>query len=72
MARTPQRPYERVADDLRARIGADEWAVDAALPSTHVLAEQYGVSQSTVTRALRVLADEGLVRTIPRWGVFRA
>jgi Fe2+ or Zn2+ uptake regulation protein len=32
----------------------------------------YGVSKATVTRTLRILADEGLVRVIPRWGTFRA
>ena len=57
---------------LRRRIAADEWAVDEALPTTVALAEHYGVSQSTVTRALRILAGEGLVRTVPRWGTFRA
>jgi GntR family transcriptional regulator len=61
-----------MADDLRRRIAAGEWAVDEALPTTAALAEHYGVSQSTVTRVLRILAEEGLVRTVPRWGVFRA
>ena len=27
---------------------------------------------SPVTRTLRILADEGLVRVVPRWGTFRA
>jgi DNA-binding GntR family transcriptional regulator len=70
--RGPERPYETVAADLRRRIAADEWAVDEALPTTAALAEHYHVSQSTVTRVLRVLASEGLVRTVPRWGTFRA
>ena len=35
-------------------------------------ADHYRVSRSTVTRAMRVLAGEGLVRIIPRWGTFRA
>jgi DNA-binding GntR family transcriptional regulator len=70
--RTPQRPGDAMADDLRRRIAAGEWAVDEALPTTAALAEHYGVSQSTVTRVLRILAEEGLVRTVPRWGVFRA
>ena len=72
MPRGPERPYETVAADLRRRITADEWAVDEALPTTAALAEHYHVSQSTVTRVLRVLAGEGLVRTVPRWGTFRA
>ena len=72
MSRGPERPYEIVAADLRRRIAADEWAVDEALPTTVVLAEHYHVSQSTITRVLRILAAEGLVRTVPRWGTFRA
>jgi len=57
---------------LRRRIAAGEWQVDEALPSTVALAEHYQVSQATVTRTLRVLAEGGLVRTVPRWGTFRA
>ena len=51
---------------------ADEWQRDEALPTTAALAEHYGVSQATITRVLRTLAAEGLVRTVPRWGTFRA
>jgi DNA-binding GntR family transcriptional regulator len=69
--RGPQRPYEIVAADLRRRIAADEWGVDEALPTTAALADHYQVSQSTITRVLRNLAAEGLVRTVPRWGTFR-
>ena len=71
MRRGPQRPFETVAADLRRRIAADEWEVDEALPTTAALAEHYQVSQSTITRVLRNLAAEGLVRTVPRWGTFR-
>ena len=72
MSRGPERPYEIVAADLRRRLAADEWAVNEALPTTIALAEHYHVSQSTITRVLRVLAAEGLVRTVPWWGTFRA
>ena len=41
-----------------------------ALPPA--LAEHYSVSKATVTRTLRILADEGLVRVVPRWGTYRA
>lgn len=72
MARGPERPYETVAADLRQRIAAGEWAVNEALPTTAALAEHYHVSQSTVTRVMRILAAEGLIRTVPRWGTFIA
>lgn len=70
--RGPETPSERVARALRERIEAGEWAKDDALPATARLATEYGVSQSTVTRALRVLVAEGLIVTRPGWGVFRA
>ena len=40
-------------------------------PTVAVLAERYSVSKATVTRTLRILAGEGLVRVVPRWGTFR-
>jgi DNA-binding transcriptional ArsR family regulator len=70
--RRPERPSETVAADLRRRIAAGEWAVDDPMPPVGDLAAHYGVSRSTVTRAMRVLAGEGLVRVVPRWGTFRA
>lgn len=70
--RGPERPSEIVAADLRRRIAAGEWEPGEALPTVAVLAEHYDVSKATVTRTLRVLADEGLVRVVPRWGTFRA
>jgi DNA-binding GntR family transcriptional regulator len=70
--RGPLRPYESVAADLRRRIAEGEWAVDEALPTVEQLSAHYGVSRATVGRTLRLLASEGLVRIVPRWGTFRA
>ena len=53
---------------MRRRIAAGEWAVDEVLRATAALAKHYDVSQATVTRVLRVLAGEGLVRTVPALG----
>lgn len=72
MARTPERPGERVAADLRRRIAAGEWEPGDVLPTVAALAGHYGVSKATITRMMRTLADEGLVRVVPRWGTFRA
>lgn len=69
--RGPERPSERVAADLRQRIARGEWATDEALPTTAALADHYQVAPATITRVLRILAEEGLVRTVPRWGTFR-
>jgi hypothetical protein len=45
---------------LCRRIEAGEWAADDPLPPVGELAARYGVSRSTVNRAMRVLAGEGL------------
>jgi DNA-binding GntR family transcriptional regulator len=36
------------------------------------LAQQYRVARNTVAKALRRLADDGLVEVVPDWGTFRA
>jgi DNA-binding GntR family transcriptional regulator len=64
-------PSRRVEADLRRRIEADEWASGQALPSIASLAEHYGVSRATVAKALRRMADDGLVEVVPQWGTFR-
>jgi DNA-binding GntR family transcriptional regulator len=70
MARGPTPPYLRVAAGLRKRVQAGEWGPGEALPSATELAEQYETSTSTVGRAIKVLAGEGLVTSVQGWGVF--
>ena len=53
--------YQRVADDLIARIRAGEHAVGAMLPTEIELCGAYGVSRHTVREALRLLETMGLV-----------
>ena len=55
--------YQMLADALRARILTRELQPGDRLPIEPDLAEQYGVSRSTVREALRVLASQGLVGT---------
>jgi GntR family transcriptional regulator len=71
-ARRPQRPFERVRDDLRRRVQAGEWAPGEALPSYAALAEHYAVSQGVITRAVRDLVAEHVLTSVARWGVFVA
>jgi DNA-binding GntR family transcriptional regulator len=72
----PDRPRElpsrRITDDLRRRIEAGEWASGQQLPSNAELAGHYGSTRRTVSKALRTLADEGLVEIQANWGTFRA
>ena len=68
--RSHELPSERVDRDLRRRIASGEWPAGGQLPVTRELAEAYGVSRETISRVVRRLADDGLVITRGRWGVF--
>jgi DNA-binding transcriptional ArsR family regulator len=65
-------PSRHIADDLRRRIAAGEWQPRQQLPSNRALAAEYGTTPRTVSKALRVLEDEGLVEIAANWGTFRA
>ena len=56
--------YVQLADDLAAKIAAGDFPVGSRLPSEAELAETYGVAKMTVRRALEVLRERGLVRTL--------
>lgn len=71
MPRSEERPGETIERDMRRRLSSGEWASGEQLPTVAALAEQYGVATGTVGRVLRRLADDGLVRLVPRWGTFK-
>ena len=54
--------YVRVADRLRARIEAGDYAVGALMPTEGDLRGEFSISRHTVREALRLLSDEGLIR----------
>jgi DNA-binding GntR family transcriptional regulator len=56
-------PYQQVAADLRARIASGDLPPGSRLPAYTVLAREYGVGMGTVTRAVGLLRDAGLVET---------
>jgi GntR family transcriptional regulator len=59
--KTMPKSFTEIANDLERRIGAGEWAPGDKLPTTQALADEYGVSESTMYRALVLLGDRGLV-----------
>jgi GntR family transcriptional regulator len=59
-ANDPRPKLVQVAEDLRARIEAGEFATGAKLPSIRELAAEYGVTQTTANEALKRLKAEGL------------
>ncbi|MEV7287385.1 GntR family transcriptional regulator [Streptomyces sp. NPDC093252] len=54
-------PYLEVANVLRARILAGEWAAGERLPSRAQLADEYGVGRNVTQRAVDRLIIEGLL-----------
>ena len=60
----------RLRRDFIAARGRGQWAAGEAAHSQRALAQQYGLSQFTVGRELKKLADEGLLRTQERVGTF--
>jgi GntR family transcriptional regulator len=57
----PRPPYLRVAEDLRSRITAGEWAVGERLPGRGELGRHYGVGSTVIQRAQERLVIEGLL-----------
>ncbi len=56
------REAQRVADELRARIG-HVYPLHSFLPAQRALAVELGVSRDTVQRALRELVNEGWIES---------
>lgn len=63
---SPRGTYLVVAEALRQAVGKRQ--PGEALPSEASLMTQYGVSRTTIRRALKVLADEGLIESTPGVG----
>ena len=64
--------YRAIADDLRRRVEAGEFAAGRLLPSEAELSAAYEASRVTVRKALEVLRDEGLVDARQGFGWFVA
>ncbi len=55
--------FQRVADELRARMADGEYPLHSTLPSQRNLTKEFRVSRDTVQRALRELVDEGWIES---------
>ena len=62
--------YRQLADLLRGEIMSGKFRPRTPLPSAKTLAQEHGIAIGTVTKAVDVLREEGLVRTIPGRGVW--
>lgn len=64
--------YRAIADDLRQRVTAGEFAAGRLLPSEAALSASYAASRITVRKALELLREEGLVDARQGFGWFAA
>jgi GntR family histidine utilization transcriptional repressor len=64
--------YERMKTEIRARIETGEWPVNHRIPSENELVDTLGVSRMTANRALRELANEGVITRVQGKGSFVA
>jgi GntR family transcriptional regulator len=62
--------YQQVAGILRGQIERGEIEPRRPVPSIRTLCETYGIARTTAAKAIRLLADEGLVRSVPGRGWF--
>lgn len=67
---SPEHPYVQLAGILRERIEAGR--IGPRVPSINEIAEESGLSTATVKRALRLLADAGVVYSVRGRGTFVA
>ena len=61
--------YQSIADALREEIRAGRYLPGAFLPTEKDLQARFGVSRSTIRRALSTLAQSGWAQVIPKRGV---
>ncbi len=62
--------YQRLSDDLRAKLTEGYFAPEERMPTELELAREYGLSRQTVRRAFLDLVSEGLVHRVPGRGTF--
>lgn len=60
--------YRKIADDLRAAIGAGRYEPGQTIPTESEIGATYGVNRTTARRAIALLRAEGLVVPIKRRG----
>lgn len=70
MARTPL--YKAAETEMISRIAKGEWEVGRRLPNEFILAEEFGVSQGTMRRALISLEQSGYLSRKPGRGTLVA
>jgi GntR family transcriptional regulator len=63
---------DELIEDLLRRIKQREFMPGTRIPAGHELADQYGVSLSTIQRAVAILRERGILVGRPGRGVYVA
>jgi DNA-binding GntR family transcriptional regulator len=63
-------PWRQLADELRRQISDGEIAPRRPIPSKKTLMQTYGIAGATCDKAVNLLKEEGLVRTIIGMGIY--
>lgn len=66
----PRSPYIQIAASIRAAILSGELDPEAQLPTGDELAKFFGVTRATIGSAIRILREEGFVRSRAGGGVY--
>lgn len=66
----PRPPKVQVAAILRDEIASGQIEPGQRLDSVRSLAERFNIASQTVTNALKILIDEGIIRSVPNRGYF--
>jgi GntR family transcriptional regulator len=66
----PKGIYQQIADQIRDRILAGEWAGGARIPSVRELAATIGVNPNTVTKSYQALLDRQIIENQRGIGYF--
>lgn len=63
-----QQSYRDIKDEVLRRIRCREWSAGQTIPAETDLAVEFGCARTTISRALRELADDGLLERRRRAG----
>lgn len=70
MSTTPVTAWQRIAQDITARIASGETSVGSKIPSQQQLVRQHGASLGTIKRAVEYLQDLGILQGMQGAGIF--
>lgn len=62
--------YEKIAVDIAYGIINEEWKVGSIINGRTILSGKYSVSPETIRRALKLLEEKGVLKSIERKGIF--